>query len=1040
MKYYNKKISIIVPIYNSEKYLERCLDSLINQTYKNLEIILVNDASLGTAEEICQRYMEKDIRIKYLKHKKNKGLFQARLTGMSSATGDYVAFCDSDDYVSCDFYRELVFKAVETSADIVIGETIIQRSDESKFIFNLHSVGFKDSENEDCLKDFFEQEGFNFSWHTAWNKIYSRDIIESALPFYRKQNVHLNMCEDVAISTVLFGYARRIRFAKNVGYFYCQNSNTLTDPSTRSLDKFKKNIQDLILAFNIVEKFLKENKLYDTYGKEFISWKNTYNRSWTQAIESSMLTQEEKIIAFKSLSKFISSKKPMDSDDNYFSSLYTEWNDNFDNLKKLIIDKKIKCVSFDIFDTLICRAFLNPTDLFVMMNEFFHELIGNRVLLEFSDIREECEIEARLHSNSQEITLYEIYELIRNKYSLSQTVIDKLMEKEVEYELSFSMPRESIQEIYQMCIYLGKKVIFVSDNYLSESIITKLLKKNKYEVHDNLYVSSETKSTKETGDLFKHVSQNIKISPNEILHIGDNYQSDYEMARKSGWNSFYYPKCKDVFFGISSSQTNKCGSIFSNRLRMSEDNICGLNFIGIRTMLALVAKKYFDNPFVTFNSESDFNGDPYFMGYYILGMYTFSITNWLIRELENEKTKKIAFMARDGYLFKKIFDIIAPAMNTSTITDYLYMSRKALVPFLINNQLDWYKLYYSFRDLQHTGSQMIEFLQFALDTRKLEKLRKVCFEKGIDIDKKFENRDQFDSFIGILQKNFYDEKKYTNFINIAKKYFKNILTEGSAIFDVGYSGKPEFVLSKICERSFDTYFLNINSDEALRNAQAGDFKLKTFFNYKPTITGLLSEYLVSELSPSCVSYKVSDNNLIPIFEDKRFTYQEHFIIDKIQTGAIDFVKDLVDIFGSQVKQLYYQDFYACLPYDTLIYSARDFDKAVFQPLNFEDDLGGLKVFKLVDYWNNELRNVGALSSFDHGKSVANGLDLSKKSRFMRFVYYCLFDRQKLKSIFSTKIKNKYILKASRIAYHMLKRAKKGFWVVTHIRNSIKSSR
>jgi len=416
MKYSNKKISIIVPIYNSEKYLERCLDSLVNQTYRDLEIILVNDASLGIAEEICQRYIVKDSRIKYIKHEKNRGLFQARLTGMTNATGGYIAFCDSDDYVSCDFYRGLIFKAIDTSADIVIGETIIQRSDESKFVFNLHSAGFKDSDNEDCIKFFFEQEGFNFSWHTVWNKIYSKDIVDLALPFYQKQNVHLNMCEDVAISTVLFSYARKIRFAKNVGYFYCQNNNTLTDPSTRSLKKFKKNIEDLILAFDIVEKFLKENNLYDTYSKEFKSWKSTYNSGWTQAIESSGLTSEEKVIAYKSLSKFISSKRLMDLDDNYFSSLYTEWNDNFDNLKRLIIDEKIKCVSFDIFDTLICRAFLNPTDLFVMMNGFFQELVGDRILLEFSDIREECEIEARLHSNAQEVTFNEIYELIKNKY------------------------------------------------------------------------------------------------------------------------------------------------------------------------------------------------------------------------------------------------------------------------------------------------------------------------------------------------------------------------------------------------------------------------------------------------------------------------------------------------------------------------------------------------------------------------------------------------------------------------------------------------
>lgn len=106
-------LSIIIPVYNTEKYLKRCLDSVIKQTYRNIEIIVVNDCSPGNAEEIIHYYMEQDNRIKYITYEKNKGLFCARLKGAEIATGDYIAFIDSDDYVTIDFYNCLVKNALK---------------------------------------------------------------------------------------------------------------------------------------------------------------------------------------------------------------------------------------------------------------------------------------------------------------------------------------------------------------------------------------------------------------------------------------------------------------------------------------------------------------------------------------------------------------------------------------------------------------------------------------------------------------------------------------------------------------------------------------------------------------------------------------------------------------------------------------------------------------------------------------------------------------------------------------------------------------
>ena len=106
-----KKISIIVPVYQAEKYISKCIESIVNQTYKNLEIILVDDGSTDRSGEICDEYGKKDNRIVVV-HNKNKGVSVARNCGLDIATGDYITFVDSDDYIDLQMYSEMM-KVVE---------------------------------------------------------------------------------------------------------------------------------------------------------------------------------------------------------------------------------------------------------------------------------------------------------------------------------------------------------------------------------------------------------------------------------------------------------------------------------------------------------------------------------------------------------------------------------------------------------------------------------------------------------------------------------------------------------------------------------------------------------------------------------------------------------------------------------------------------------------------------------------------------------------------------------------------------------------
>ena len=125
-------ISIIVPIYNAEKYIHRCLDSILAQTYKNFELILINDGSIDNRGKICDEYSQRDNRIKVI-HKNNGGVASARQCGIENAKGEYTIHIDPDDWVESNMLEELYNKAIKEKADVVICDFYVEEKDKTTY-------------------------------------------------------------------------------------------------------------------------------------------------------------------------------------------------------------------------------------------------------------------------------------------------------------------------------------------------------------------------------------------------------------------------------------------------------------------------------------------------------------------------------------------------------------------------------------------------------------------------------------------------------------------------------------------------------------------------------------------------------------------------------------------------------------------------------------------------------------------------------------------------------------------------------------------
>lgn len=1006
MEQINKKISIIIPVYNSEEYLTKCIDTLKEQSYKNIELIVVNDGSPKNCKEVVNKYIDNDNIIKYVEHKNNKGLFQARITGFENSTGDYIAFLDADDYVSNDFYRELIEKAEKTKSDIVFSNLVMDYGKGDRRIYNLFKFPFEELNGDECYEEFYNQEGLNFSWHTTPNKIYSRKIWEKAVVEYKKIDKHLIMTEDFAFSNVLFYYAKKVTKVDRVSFFYTKHDGASTSINNITFKKACKNLEDLTTSFSFVEDFLKEKNVYEKYKEKFEKWRGLYCQMHKSYLLNLKFSNKEKKELEERFNKFCPKQFKI-KNAGFFTTAETHWNEGLDKLKEQVMDKNVKIISFDIFDTLITRPFLYPKDLFAFLNDDYRKL-SNNLGIDFSKIREDCEVLAREEANKQkreEIKLDRIYEIIKEEYDIKEEVIQVLKQKEIELELRFCQRRETAYSIYTLAKYLRKKVICTSDMYLSLNTIKQILEKNGYTEIDKIYLSCEEMKTKATGNLYKYVLKEEKVNSDEIIHIGDNYQSDYEMAKNEKIKAIYFPKATDMM--LNKNITNNLAQMLSKNMPFWKDNQASMNFIGIRSMIAIVGNKYFDNPFTTFNNESDFNIDPFLIGYYAVGIYMFGVGNWLLRENQDKGKKNLVFMARDGYLPMEIYNMLKKYYTNVPEAKYLRVSRKALISVIIINKMDLYKITDVINIEKHTPKYIIKYIKESLKDYPEHRIKEIIEKNGIKYEENIKTKQRFNKLVKIINNNLFDDEKNNIKIKKLKEFFGKYFEEESATFDVGYSGRPELYLSILCGKPIDTYFLNINQEEAIKYAKVGKYELKTYFDAKPAVTGFAYESIISELAPSTIGYDLTGKEVKPILEKDNKSYQEKYIIGIIQNSAKKFVEDVLSIFGSEFKNLYYQDYYTSLPFMSYINSSRPIDMLMFNSIEFEDTIRIKEIKPITEDWINErnnknqhsmddLINIGHTVKNNSSYNYNNVVDLEHRNKFVRLLYYVVYDRQTFK--------------------------------------------
>lgn len=221
MQKINEKITVIVPIYNIEQYLPRCLESIMQQTYQNLEIICVDDGSTDNCPHICDVYADKDARVKVI-HKENKGLAEARNTGLDMATAEYVMHVDGDDYIHSQMIEELMDSLAETNADIVYcnyQKVFLDQHVEDEFVYDTPRHKIKVYSNVEALGNLFNELGLQTV--ASWGKIYKKSLFEGIR--YPAGMIH----EDEFITYKLLYRSKKIAYVDTKFYCYAQRTDSI---------------------------------------------------------------------------------------------------------------------------------------------------------------------------------------------------------------------------------------------------------------------------------------------------------------------------------------------------------------------------------------------------------------------------------------------------------------------------------------------------------------------------------------------------------------------------------------------------------------------------------------------------------------------------------------------------------------------------------------------------------------------------------------------------------------------------------------------
>lgn len=270
-------VSVVIPIYNVEKYLCQCVDSVLAQSYTNIEVILVDDGATDSCPQICDDYEKKDVRVKVI-HKRNGGLSDARNAGLRIALGEYICFFDSDDVVHNDIIAELYRACTENKADI--STCFFERFTEERSGNNENKIQNQDCTGKELISRIYNGQGEKIAF-VAWNKLYKKDLFEKHNILYPVGKHH----EDTYTTYKLLYYAKSVCIVPKELYYYRVRQGSIMNSvfSLKRLEDIEAREEAIEFYSNQAENALLKLAVNDYFGSSVRTYGDAHRSTCKEA-------------------------------------------------------------------------------------------------------------------------------------------------------------------------------------------------------------------------------------------------------------------------------------------------------------------------------------------------------------------------------------------------------------------------------------------------------------------------------------------------------------------------------------------------------------------------------------------------------------------------------------------------------------------------------------------------------------------------------------------------------------------------------------
>ena len=500
--------------------------------------------------------------------------------------------------------------------------------------------------------------------------------------------------------------------------------------------------------------------------------------------------------------------------------------------KKLIDEHKI--ISFDIFDTLLVRPYLKPSDLFLHL-----ETTENKPGFAKARIKAERDIRS-VGDYDGDITLDMIYSHINDEFK-------NLQEKEKEFELQVCQQHPVIKQLYDYALEQGKKVIIISDMYLSRQFLVNLLNKNGYQKFQDIFVSCEEHASKRDGSLYKAVLDKMKCLPADILHIGDNPVVDGEKATEHNIHNLIIEKASEHLFKIN-PKAELLSQKYTNKLELSL-------YLGILAINSISAREYISQQTYYEN-----------LGYEYGGVAAYQFVKFIYSSCLKNNIKDIAMVARDGYTLQRVFNLFNKCGLNS---HYVYAPRS------ISNII-------SLKYNPDSSEQVESFAGYYREALFNEKVLPDTYSYEDNLKFIEDNKANIKEFA---------QKKETEYLKYLSQF--NYTSSKLAIVDLAtiwYTSQKLF--EKIYpEKEVTGYYWRINSKNLFD---------KNAFDIKGESLGVLVPWDFMEFLFTAPEFPIKD--LVdgkPVYKNTDNEYEQFRVCNYpyVSDGIVRFVKDVKKIFG-----------------------------------------------------------------------------------------------------------------------------------------------